>query len=478
MWRTSFFMLTILATAISGMLFWQWTAYSKNNTSGQPLETENVQQRITVESISSGLRVSQTIEGLTVKNEYKITAPKDASEWNCLDSKGNTCKSKDKNSNSFQPENGKLRIVYTIPLQNNQSTILLDDWTAKLENVSSILTRVEIIDSAKREGTWVAGAPLVGSKRLDLIHYVVFEKTGEAFPIYYENTSLQSSKVSQTMTVYSHNNVNTIDYQFPVLKKLVQSPYTTIIYTNRTRELIRDGFIIVGENVSKENLERKVIYQYYFGKFANLQAGEQWAIDLVASATQNVQPQSKRANEVLNELKRQLTPDEFKEFFDTITKKNIKWNYDKLDQLLSSVKGKKTHFFVLNRNESMTLIPMYFIDSRRVRIDGKINKHIEIVYEDGKKLYPIDETLKGLGYDVKFLDNDHMLLLNKKGSSYRFYLNRSIFMFNEDNFGLLENPLTVMNGKLYMEDKWLQYLFKVLISESDQEIQVTSSPAK
>jgi hypothetical protein len=68
------------------------------------------------------------------------------------------------------------------------------------------------------------------------------------------------------------------------------------------------------------------------------------------------------------------------------------------------------------------------------------------------------------------------MLLSKGNNSYRFYLNKNVFIYNEEDYGLLENPLTNQNGTVFIEIQWFKSLFGVTAEEREDEIHLTSDP--
>ncbi|MEH7524443.1 stalk domain-containing protein, partial [Bacillus sp. JJ1503] len=127
-------------------------------------------------------------------------------------------------------------------------------------------------------------------------------------------------------------------------------------------------------------------------------------------------------------------------------------------------------FFTLNEGKVDSLVPLYFYDSRKVVVNGTANEGLEVIFEEGNSMFPFINTMIALDYEAEVLTDKETILLKKGSNTYRFFLNRNIFIYNEDDYGLLERPLAVINGNIYMSGQWIETLFKVTIEEEDDEI--------
>ena len=63
MWRAFLLIFLILSASISGMLFWQWEAFSEQKDPDSS-ESSNIKQELSVYTKGNELSVQQTISGL------------------------------------------------------------------------------------------------------------------------------------------------------------------------------------------------------------------------------------------------------------------------------------------------------------------------------------------------------------------------------------------------------------------------------
>jgi hypothetical protein len=473
MWKLSFTLLFILNLVIGIMLFWQWNVYSQYNEQTSGKKAETAEQEITVETKEKLLEVTQKIKGLHSEKEYRIMVPDTISEWSCLKEDGNTCDSLDENPLSFLAENGTLKVTYSLT-PNKNGPFLLNEWMVRFPDVSIEETTIEIIDSTRRDGTWVAGFPLKGHNKLDLIDYYVFKGEGQVSSLYWQPSPLEKLKGSQSVQFFVKDKTQNIDFSFEALRQVPNFSGMSVVFTDAFADTNGNGLMIASPDTKVEVLERKIIYNYLLDLAPNLPLEERWLIDVLSSILTGLEVSIPKGNEFINELRNNLTDDELEQFKTLIFEKES-ISPQSLDEVLGFVKGKSTHFFTLNKNEETKLVPLYFYDSRKVYIQDEVQEDIEVLLINDEKLLPFVETMSALGYEVKLLSDEETLLLTKGHNSYRFYVNQNIFIYNQEDYGLLENPLKRIEGQIYMDASWLKSLLKVTIEETNTEFKLTNS---
>lgn len=470
MWRISLTLFVLLSSIISAMLFWQWNAYSEmNETEGQ---SELIGQEVTVFSNNQQLKITQVFKGLLAEKEYTISLPDKVENWDCLKEDGSPCDSLDENPSTFIPENNRIKMVYHLSLEGNPSSFLLNEWLGTLANTKIINSRVEVIDSSRRTGTWVVGLPFKGFKELDLIDYYVYEGR-EAHPsIYYQSSPLTYVKGDDGLEFYHDSAAGYESFSFPKIKELPDYNGTAIILTDTFSETNGTGLMISEPNISEKLLERRIVNNYFLERARNLPLEERWLLDVLTSLVTGQDSHVDKGKMFIEELERNLREEELEMFLADV-KKAEEITPERMDELLGELFGKSTHFFAMNRSEETPLIPLYFYDKRTVYLADAPHEDLEILLVEGEKLFPFVDTMKGLGFDMKVLSDEETILLSKGNNSYRFFQGQNYFIYNEEDYGLLENPLRSFNGMLYIESSWVQSLFKVTISENETEVRLS-----
>lgn len=473
MWKIPFTFFIILSAVISGLLFWQWDAYSKEME--QPADRVLASQMISIKTETDTLVITQKLSGFTENKEIPFTLPSEVITWKCLLEDGSECERQEESVTSIKPDNkGNIQIQFILPIKENEKAFLKNQWLASFSNVQVTDTKVELIDSTKRNGTWVMGIPLIGNKKLDLIDYYVFEGQLANPSLYWQADSLLQEEVDSKLMIYSEQNDN-FGQTFTSLQQISNRPHVTVVITNQLQEGNGNGMIITRPDIKPEMLEKKLLHSLLKIKFDNLPIEQSWLVDLHASLLLNSESQISKSNQIIQELKLKLTEEELESYLQTFLSEENVYTPQKLDEILVRVMGKPTIFFENNKNEDANLVPLYFLEKRNISIKGKIPKDLHIIYLGDQKLFPFVETLSSLGFQVKALSDNETLLLTKGLNSYRFYVNQNIFIYNEEDYGLLENPLTKINNTIYINYQWLTSLFNIQIDEDENTVYLKES---
>ncbi len=468
MWKIPFTFFIILSAVISGLLFWQWDAYSKEIE--KPTDMEHANQKISIKTESDILVITQKLSGLTGKKEIPFVLPSEVISWQCLLEDGSECGKQEESITSLKPDNkGNIQLQFTLPINVNEKAFLFNQWLASFSNVQVTDTKVELIDSMKRNGTWVMGIPLKGHKKLDLIDYYVYEGQLANPSLYWQSNSLLHEEVDSKLMIYSEEEGN-LQQTYNSIQQISNRPHVSVVITRELQEGNGNGMIITRPDIKPEMLEKKLLYSLLKLKFENLPMEQSWLVDLHVSLILNSESQIPKSNQAIQEIKSKLTEKELESYLQTFLSKEILYTPQYLDDILLSVTGKRTNFFNENKNEDTNLIPLYFLEKREISVNGTIQKNLHIIYLGDQKLFPFVETLSSLGFQVKVLSDHETLLLTKGLNSYRFYVNENIFIYNEEDYGLLENPLTKINHTIYIDYQWLTSLFNIQIDEDENTV--------
>ncbi len=112
-----------------------------------------------------------------------------------------------------------------------------------------------------------------------------------------------------------------------------------------------------------------------------------------------------------------------------------------------------------------------FLDPRNITIHDKVIENIHVVSRGKEILFPFVPTMKELGFLVKSNEDDKIELSNGK-SSYKFDLDQPFFYYNGEIFGLLDQPIVVENGVIYIKREPLKSIFNVIVEEDQNLIKL------
>lgn len=465
---TLFFTFLLVA---GGMLFWQWKIYDINHKNNQH-KNNKVSQQLIVDARKDQLLVSHIYNDLDEDLEYRVIMPDKTKKWSCITPDGEQCTSNDEDPQSFLAEQGEMQIQYAIPVNEKSSSLILSDWTPKLQNIEPRKTTIKIIDTGRRNGTWIAGVPIQGSRKMEFIDYFVFAGQGDTSTLYWQNKNLYPMKISENLTIYSEEKDFQVKVNLNKINNLPDIPYMSLVNSKEQPGFNAKGISLNGHLHDSGEIERELTAQYFKTKLAGDLVGNSSAVDLLSALFLQTNATTPKGNFLMNELHSHLTKEQLTELNDRFRKLS---NIDSriMDENLAEIKGLDSSFFAVNLLETEKMASLFFYDSRDVRVNGKVNSEMEVIYEKEKRLYPLSKTMESLGYRVEVLAEAEVVQLDNGKNKYRFYLNRNLFSQNQSEYGLLETPLLTRNGQIYIEQSGLQSLFKINIEETEKEIRLS-----
>lgn len=468
MWKGLFLSFLALGTVIGAMLFFQWNAYSKQSEPSKVLES--AQQELTIETTQDQLFVTQTIKGLSKGKEYRTVNTEKQFRWECPGIEGKGCSSSDEDPSTFISEDGSLTFEYIIPVGASPAAFLLTDWTTMIPDVHIDDTLTVIVDSSRRSGTWSAGGRPEGYKQGELIDYYVFEREGDAPAVFWQAEKLNTFEAGDNIIFLAAEKENGLAIAPESAEKMADLPFLTLIQTSSYKEAAGSGLMIINPGTDPNELMAKILSQALKEKFSGTPPGETWLLDLAASAALSQEPGSEKAKSLLAGLK-EVMGEEGMERFYSYVKNSDSLNAEQLDRFLVSELGKDTSYFTLNKDEKAPYIPFYFADERNIDVNGT-ESDLEAIGLDGKTYFPFIKTAGLLGFKAEKVSATEILLQGAGNNSYRFYLDKNIFIYNEEDYGLLENPLVTVGSELFMDSHWLEALFKIKVAEDEHRISI------
>jgi len=459
-------LLFILLAVTSCLLLWQWRSYSGVLEENSEYKFEHPKQRITIETAGKEMQITQTVTGLIKDKNYQIIRPDSLFRWQCIDDDGESCKSYNVDSSKVIAENGELNFTYVIPIPE-QPAYILTDWTTRIKDSSIMETTIDIVEKERRGSTWVAGMPQTGYEKLSLIDFYSFKGKGDTPSLYWQSDTLEKKVLNEGLSIQG-NPFSIGKHDLQSAASLEQDEYLAVIFTDAVKPAEYQGIKIISPASSAEDIERELINDYFMKKFTKLSNQEKWIIDFLTSLTREKAPAAMKSEIMMAELSQSITNEERNTFVHAL-QKTKRLDFTILDQLLGDMKGLKTSFFSINKDENSELTPLLFMDPRKVIINDKVTD-VTIAYRQDKILFPFVDTLKAMGFRVD--TEESTFYASNKTDQFTFFLAQPIFTRNGTDFGLLENPLQVEGGQVYIGIEALQPIFHAEIIENPESIQL------
>lgn len=456
---TSFF---ILLLATSGILFWQWNVYSEEKEASAKMEPASVQQSVQIWQKDQSLQITQTIHNIK-KGTYTIINPQKVS-YSIEGEKSTT------NTISVPKDATTIIFHYQLPFNSKKRSELLTNWALQLQNVETTKSNVEITVSSNRNGSWAAAAKQVGKVKKEHIDYYKFEQDGPLYPLYYQQGQLQYTASDKGPYIYYENKVNNIKQVEAMFAKFPNVKNRVIIFTSKFAETHFNNLLIMENATDVESLNNKFANMYIDSILPFKEGIEEWQQHIIGNIIENHQLGGQKVAAMVKELQNQLLGTEIETFVQAILEEEQPLTSAKLDEILSEVKDKETTFFTSNRIETSPLIPLYFLDKRKIIVNGEpITENV--LLQNNDKLLPFIAIVEKAGFSYSVI-SENEILLTKNEDTVRLYPNQKVFILNGTDYSVMSPPLTSVRGKVYIYEAWLIDIFGALIAENEQSINI------
>ncbi|WAA10610.1 hypothetical protein [Fervidibacillus albus] len=467
--RNLFSILIFALLFISFLLIWQWDYYQMEAKKGiDTAFSEKVNQQIEVTHTAGKITVVQKLENV-MDGRYRLQYPSQGENFIC-ETGENTVDCSDEQV--VVEENG-IQFTYDIQLDSDDERFLLDNWLIELENVSIIHTEVHISETVELDSTWAAGGEMKTDEKMEFVHYYLFEKEGDGFPLYWQQEPLSAQSFGK-FTIYGNRDFQIGNHSITSFIENEQDRiFPTIVFAKVETASSMEDLIIVPEDVDENELYRLWMNEYFSQGFFQTERENQWLAEVFTGLLFQI-PISGKAEEMAEQLAANMDEEEIDRFFNLIETEETVGVVD-LDERLGEVKQGKTEFFALNKEETDPLYPLYFYLDKQIVVDeqSSIDKKIYIVHST--HYYPAKEVVQSLGYTYEIISDEEIFVYNER-DAYRFYYGKNLFILNEEQYGLFgeqsKDPFLKFDGEWYIQEDLLVRLFSVQILEYESEIRV------
>ena len=462
----------LLVVSISGLLVFQYQGYSDK------LETGNGEfsysQEIDITYRNGKLDIRQHFHQLTGQS-MKIVWPKMAINTECFIETENSCNRLSEDKTKFKSgESPNQSLSYVIPLEEGlTSNQLIKDLFVKLVNGKVNYTTVHITTDANIQGQWVTGLPFIGQQSLSLVNYAMFSGSGDVSDLYWQSNNMNVQQVTDGLTVYSAAPLNAnLTKELQELQLLSEGSIAVVQGENRTNE--QGNRIVFVDKIVPSALYETVLLsqirtQYQFGN------SPKWLSEVVTSLVTGTPIGGEKSVEIANTLFKQLSKKQLKSLNESLEQlKGEKLDSEKLDKLISNILGNHTKYLTMNV-ASEDVYPFLFNDRRALYINEQLYNDIFVVVKDGMVMYSAESLLQHLDYKIK--EGKNGFYVENATQSFRFPQNYGFYVFNEQRYNTISEPITVIAGNHFIEEAWLQRLFNVEVNKSDKEIIIKATAA-
>ncbi|MGM0851667.1 MAG: hypothetical protein ACQEWI_03475 [Bacillota bacterium] len=444
----------------SSILFFQWMGF--RTESAEESGTVKVNQSYSITHEENTFFVTQTLHfSSPIPKQITIEWPSDARDFSCVNDRGENCLTKE--HGKFQLSNlykdlKEITITYSFEQPTKTKGMLVKDWHPALSSIETLNTDIHITEKSLRSGKWVAGYKSSSHKKKNYIDYYSFIGRGEPSALYWTGDRLMEKASSTVRMLYDRTDIKEVE----AVSLGSFEGFVTAIITNKI-EPYDSPYLIVRNTAEKglmNELKGSLLYQQYFSTDE-----EAWLKEFIVSILLEKQPHTSKSAWAYKEVMEGLTSsqlDTFKRKMEEYKSKSV--DATKLDMILGKVTGFDSIFFT-ESVKGKENVPMILKTNNPVLINKKTHNLSYISYKQ-KELIQFPQAVKALGLEIKEIE-PNVFFTSLNGNTFRFYVNEDYFIYNEENYGLLTNPVQTIGGSIYMDVHWFEKLFKVEVMKEE-----------
>ncbi|MCA0983594.1 hypothetical protein LCL89_05935 [Halobacillus yeomjeoni] len=442
------------------LLLYQWT-FVQNHDSNEKKDTAEVTVTIKEEGVGV-LSLYKSIEPGT----YKLIFPEGSSQLNCTLESGADCRIMDGNNTpTVHLENEEtLTISYQRePLQRDR----LMDWMMDLEKNDQTVDfsyTIAIQDYIHLDRTWAGLSEKTSDIRQEYVRFHQFSAVNQAsFPLLLVEKNRDFWMGTKGVVTFPEE--KPLSDAFKKNYNQLAVDYPPKIVEVDKKEAVSNKYYLAFKDRSVPNMDR-VMFEQFISLYTD--KNEKWLVDALSTIIFTSDDQGEVSGP-MERLPFQFNDEQREELKQELLKvKDTDSIVTAADQALSEIEGMDVEFFKqVQENEGKT--PLYFTYPKTLLVDGeevdwKAVNWKKNVYYPFKALtnsleYPVTEFNKGNSYRVRLPNNE-----------YRFYKDQSIFIKNEQEFGVASDLLVKIDNQIFMKEQYVKDLLGVDIVEKQNMI--------
>lgn len=461
---------SVLVVIVGAMLFVQYQVFSSE-----------LEDHVEDYSYSQEIEIVYRGESLDIRHHFKnlpnqditIQWPKASVNPSCFIETEQSCSRLTEDTLSFNAgETRAQSLSYVIPMTNGlTSRELMKNVFVTLQDGDVQFSTVHITTDSDIKGQWVTGLPLVGQQQLKLVNYTMFSGTGKVKDLFWQVEPFAVQKETEALSIYSKTQLKTAFYDKLANVNFLNEEHIAIINGTNTASLEGYRMLFIPE-ITVAKVQQHVIITQLESRY-QFNDSPHWIKEMMASyLTGNVFGSEKTA-EVVSTLTEQMSDAQLADW--TAHLEALEGQVVSpaiLDEEISKVLGASTAYLTMNA-QSTGAFPFLFNDPREIYVNVHKHEDVQVILKDGQVLYAAEPLLKALGYEASVGPNGYYV--NSETRVFRFPKEPGFYVFNQRRYNTVSEPIKVVAGEYFIEEAWLQRLFLVELTKSDNRITITST---
>lgn len=479
------FALTALIFLIAGLIGYQWLKYENSDQQTERVQNSTLEVEADLVHKKGMLTITQKVSNLE-QDSFLIKLPQNAQSIKCKLKKEGDCTITENSAlQRIDVGNGAMvTFSYLLPIdENKRSSWIGNSFVQFFKDDHQEINanfNVTLSEAVNKSITWVSGA--VNKGKVDKKHLSYFawtQNNATIFPLYMTKEKLlRANTYEPNLSIFLLDTKDQND-SFKSFKnwyeKLPEQSGLTIVQSFENKQAyIAPLLVVVPQQLEVNKIEELAIQSFLLYNKKPKTKDIAWVWNLLPSFILERPLGQGKAFEMSKELLENLQPEAKKAFSKWLMERNDSNDgitLKDLDQQLSAASKLDTTFFAENQNQQISLVPLYYLDHRKVfNGNEQLNIDWNPVLRSNKILFPFIQTAEAFNFEVKEFPDSNMYLLSKDGSSWRFYFTKPYYSYNQTNYDLPVPPLELFGDVAYISEQMLEEILKIEVIKRDEVI--------
>ena len=462
---------TTFVIIIAAVLFVQYQVYSDQIENNK--ETFHYSQEIEIVYRADSLDIRHHFKHLP-DHEVEFVLPKSVTSVECFLEAEYSCDRLDGITKSILPGQTRSQsISYVIPIEGGLSTSkLLENVFVELQLGEAKFSIVHISTDSMIKGQWATGLPLIGTEQLSLVNFAMFSGEGPVKDLYWDSRALTTQSILPAFSIYSEQPISIELKDQLASLSLLNNMHISIVQGDPKYSGYRMLFL---PEISEQSVQQNLLISQLNAMYTFAEPFPLWLKEVMIAFMTDTQPTNTKAQEIVMRLQSEISSadlQQWKDILQQLTNETV--SAQMLDEKIAEVLKSPTNYFVKN-SEVEYVYPFYYVDNREVFINNDLQP-VQIIYYEGKILYKTQPFLEALGYDAYEGENGYYV--NNETRIFRFPEEHGFYVFNQRRYNIASNPIIKLENEYFIEETWMQRLFLVELSKTDEAINISSLNAQ
>ncbi|WP_226578429.1 stalk domain-containing protein [Halobacillus litoralis] len=376
---------------------------------------------------------------------YDVTFPTGTSEVSCSFDTATTCWMTEDQLN--YEGGGSVHISYHLPVPEQT---LVDSWRITLvKDGKEILIPYTLTIQNFTKEEWKAPIQKQSDIQLENVHYQTYKKTVDAAPLLSASGKEMWQDKKSVITYKKDQPLSESVKQD--LQQFLSAAGPSVVELDSKKVRIEDGYMTTMDR-NVDALESKWITTHLENASS---VNQPWHTSVIQEVFYP-RSSSNASSYMADEIRDALTAEQLEAWKVKLLKStNIKSLSQFLDQTLTDVYGLGTTFFQSRTKPERT--PLIFIYDQPLHLDGVLVEGQVLSYRH-KDYYPIKNLVQAAGFTFTALEHGQRYRVETNRNTYRFYVDQSTFIVNEESFGIGTNPVILFDDQVYLKEQYVDDL--------------------